>query len=137
MGLTFYQLKNNQEDLQYISRGVPLIPKWMNFPRTEDPSWACTFAMPDRNGILEEDLPRDKEDGSCVVIPCFYYQENLPKLLNIGWSVSVSEPQSMSDGVKAALGYDFPKSIRALIFFLNKGGDTLKILPLPSISGGH
>ena len=36
----------------------------------EDPSWAFPYSMPDVCGIVEADFPGDKEDGSCVLIPC-------------------------------------------------------------------
>ena len=62
---------------------------------------------------------------------------NLPKLINIGWGVSVSEPRFTSDGVKAAFRHEFPEAIRACICLLIKGVDTPKIVPLPSITGGH
>ena len=74
----------------------------MGLPRTEDPSWSCTYAMPDGHGIVEVDCSRGNEDGSHVVVPCLYHLENFPKLINIGWKVSVSELKFTSDGVKAA-----------------------------------
>ena len=58
--------------------------------------------MPDVHGIVEVDFPRGKEDGSHVVIPCYNHMTNFPKLINIGWEVSVSEPKFTSDGVKAS-----------------------------------
>ena len=109
----------------------------MGLPRTEDPSWECPSAMPDGNGLVKADFPRGKEYGSRVVIPCLYYLENLPKLINIGWGVSVSEPKFTSNGVKAAFRHEFTGAIGAWIYLLIKGGDTTKILPIPSRSGGH
>ena len=85
----------------------------MGLTRTEDPSWACPSAMPDGHGLVKADLPRGKEDGSHVVIPCLYHLANLPKLINIGWGVSVSEPKFTSDGVKAAFIDEFPGAIGA------------------------
>ena len=72
-----------------------------------------------------------------MVIPCLYHLENFPKLINIGWGVSFSEPKFTSDGVKAAFRHKFPEAIKAWIFLLIKGGDTPKILPLPYIAGVH
>ena len=43
-----------------------------------------------------------------MVIPCLYHLENFPKLINIGWGVSFSEPKFIIDGVKAALRYEPP-----------------------------
>ena len=71
-----------------------------------------------------------------MVILCLYHLENLPKLINIGWGVSVSEPKFTSDGFKAAFIHELPKAIGAYICILIKEGDTPKILPLLSISGG-
>ena len=73
-------------------------------PRTEYPYWACSSAMPDEHGIVEGDFPRVKEDGSRVghSIP-LPYGENFPKLINIGWGVSVNEPKFTSDGVKSVV----------------------------------
>ena len=93
--------------------------------------------MPDGNGLVEVDFPRGKEYGSHVVIPCFYHLVNLPKLINIGWGVSVSEPKFTSDGVKAEFRKELPKSIGACICLLIKGGEAPKIVPLPSIAGVH
>ena len=87
--------------------------------------------------LVKEDLPRGKKYGSHVVIPCIYNLENLPKLINIGWGVSVSEPKLTSDGVKAAFRHELPKAIGAWICLLIKGGDTPKTLPFPSIAGEH
>ena len=72
-----------------------------------------------------------------MVIPCLYYLAKFPKLINIGWGVSVSEPKFTSDGVKADFKHEFPKAIGAFICLLIKGGDTPKNAPLPSIAGGH
>ena len=114
---------------------MPLIPKFMGLPRTEDTSWECPSDMPYGHGIVEADCPRGKEDVSQVVIPCLYHLENLPKLINIWWGVSVSEPKFMSDGIKAAFRHELSKEIGAFICLLIKGGDTPKILPLPSRAG--
>ena len=46
-----------------------------------------------------------------MVIPCLYHMEIFPKLINIEWGVSVSEPNFTSDGVKAAFRYEFPEAI--------------------------
>ena len=62
---------------------------------------------------------------------------NLPKLINIGWGVSVSEPKFTSDGVKVEFRHELPKAIGAWIFLLIKGSNTPKIVPLPSRAGGH
>ena len=109
----------------------------MGLPMTEDPSWVCPAAMSDGHGLVEAYLPRGKEDGIHVVIPCLYHLESFPKLINIWWGVSVSEPKFTSDGVKAAFRHEFPEAIGAWIFLLIKGGDTPKIVPLPYRSGGH
>ena len=93
--------------------------------------------MPDGHGLFEADFPRGKEDGSHVVIPCLYHLVNFPKLINIGWRVSVSELKFTSDGVKAKFKHELPQAMGACIFLLIKGGNTPKILPLPSIAGGH
>ena len=82
-------------------------------------------------------MQRGKEDGSYVVIPCLYHLENFSKLINIGWGVSVSEPKFTSDGVKAAFRHELPEVIGKWICLLTKGGDTPKIVPLPSKAGGH
>ena len=65
-----------------------------------------------------------------MVIPCLYHLDFFPKLINIRWEVSVSLPKFMGDGIKAAFRYEFPQAVGALIFFLIKGGDTPKILPI-------
>ena len=74
----------------------------MGLPRTDDLSWACPSAIPDGHGLVEADFPRGKEYGSRVVIPCLYHLVDFPKLINIGWGVSVSEPKFMSDGASFA-----------------------------------
>ena len=51
--------------------------------------------------------------------------------------VSVSEPKFTSDGFKLAFRHELPQRIGAWICLLIKGDDTQKILPIPSISGGH
>ena len=109
----------------------------MGLPRTEDPSWKCLSDMLYGHGLVEVDSPRVDEYGSYVVIPCLNHLENLPKLINIGWGVSVSEPKFTSDGVKVASRHDLPEAIEAWIFPLIKGGDTPKIVSLPSIAVGH
>ena len=109
----------------------------MGLLRTEYPSWTCTSAMQDGHGIFKAYLPRGKEDESHVVITCLYHLEIFPKLINIGWGVSVSEPKFMSDGVKAIFGHELPKEIGSWICIFIKGGDTRKILPLPSRASGH
>ena len=63
--------------------------------------------------------------------------DNLPKLISIGWGVSVSETKFMSDGVKAEFRHEFPEAIGVYILLLIKGGETPKIVPLPSIVSGH
>ena len=105
---TLYQLNNKQDSVKCTENSVPLIPKWMGLLRKEDPSCACPSDMLDGQGIVEADFPRGKEDGSHVVIPYLYHMANFPKLINIGWGVSVSEPNFMSDGVKAASRHEFP-----------------------------
>ena len=77
----------------------------MGLPMTEDPSWACPYTIPYGHGLVETDFPRGKGGGIHVVIPCFYHLENFPRLINVGWVVSVSEPKFTSDGVKAAFRY--------------------------------
>ena len=104
----------------------------MGLPRTEDSYWACTYAMTDGHGLVKADFPRCKEDGSHVVIPCLYHLVNLPKLINIGWGVSVGEPKFTIDGVKASFRNEFPQAIGAYICLFVKGGDTPKILSLQS-----
>ena len=80
-------------------------------------------------------FPRGKEDESHVVIPCLYHMANFPKLINIGWGASGSEPKFTSDGVKVVFRHELPHSIGAHICLLIKGGYTPKILPLPYIAG--
>ena len=63
--------------------------------------------------------------------------KNLPKLINIGWGVSVSEPKFTSDGVKLVFRHELYEAIGAWICLLIKGGNTPKILPLPSRVDGH
>ena len=69
--------------------------------------------MPDGHILVEAYLPRSKEYGSHVVIPCLYHPGNLPKLINIGWGVSVSVPKFTSDGVKEAFRHESPQAIGA------------------------
>ena len=118
---------------------MPLITKYMGIPGTEDPSWACTYDMSDIHGLVEADFKRGKEDGSHVVIPCIYHLEIFPKLINIVWAVSVSEPKFTSDGVKAAFINELPQVIGAWICLFIKGGDTPTPPPppLPYISCGN
>ena len=98
---------------KFTENSVPLIHKLMELPRKEDPSWACPSAMPYGHVLVEADFPRGKEDGSHVVIPCLYHLDNLPKLINIGWGVSVSEPKFTSDCIKATFRHESPKAIGA------------------------
>ena len=93
--------------------------------------------MPDGHGLVKVDFPRVKEYGIHVVISFLYHLANFPKLINIRWRVSVSGPQFTSDGVKAAFRHELPEAIGACIFLLITGGDTPKIVPLPSRAGGH
>ena len=69
--------------------------------------------MPYGHGLVEAYLPRGKENGSHVVIPCLYHMANLPKLINIGWGFSVSEPKFKSDGVTSSFRHEFPETIGA------------------------
>ena len=50
-----------------------------------------------------------------MVIPCLYHMANFPKLINIGWGVSVSEPKLMSDGIKTAFRHELLQAIGAWI----------------------
>ena len=109
----------------------------MGIPRTEDPSWVYPSDMPDGHGLAKESCPRSKEYGSHVVISCLYHMANLPKLINKGLGDSVREPKFMSNDFKAAFKHELTKAIGAWIRLLIKGGDTLKILSLPSRLGGH
>ena len=93
--------------------------------------------MIDGHGIAEADFPRVKGDGSHVVIPYLYHMVNFPKLINIGWEVSVSEPKFKSDGVKSAFRHEFLETIRGWICLLIKGVDTPKIVPISSRADGH
>ena len=111
MLLNFYQLNNRQDAGQFTASSVPLIPKFMGILRTEYPSWVCPYAMIDGHGIAEADFPRVKGDGSHVVIPYLYHMVNFPKLINIGWEVSVSEPKFKSDGVKSAFRHELLETI--------------------------
>ena len=78
----------------------------MGISRKEDPSWECPSAIPDGHGLVEAYDPIGKEDGSNVVIPCLYDLENWPKIINIRWGVSVSEPKLKSEGVKATFRHE-------------------------------
>ena len=115
MGLTFYQLNNKQDTGQCSAIIVPLITKWVGLSRTEYPSWECPSAIPDGHGLIEEYRPIGKEDGSHVVILRLYHIANLPKLINIGWGVSVSEPKFTSDGIKAEFRHGSPHAIGSRI----------------------
>ena len=137
MGLTFYEINNKQDDGQCTASSVSLIPKFMGLPRIEDISWACTYSMPYGNGLVETDLPIDKEDGSHVVIICLYHLENLPKIINTGWGVSVSEPSFTSDGVKSEFRHELPEAIGEWIFLLIKGDYNPPPPHLPSRAGGN
>ena len=64
--------------------------------------------MPYGYELIEEIFPRGKEYGSNVVIPCLYYLANFPRLISIGWGVSVIEPKFTSDVVKAAFRQELP-----------------------------
>ena len=98
----------------------------MVFPRTEDLSWACPSAVLDGHGLAKADCSRGKEDEIHVVIPFLYHLANFPKLINIGWGVSVSKPKFTSDGVKLVFRHKLPEVIGAWICLLIKGGDTPK-----------
>ena len=87
----------------------------MGLPKAKYPSWAYPSVIPDGHGLIEADCPRGKEDKSHMVIPCLYHLANLPKLINIGWGVSVSEPNFTSDVVKAMFRHEFPKAIGAWV----------------------
>ena len=93
--------------------------------------------MPDGHGLIESYCPRDKENGSHVVIPCIYHLENLPKLINVGWGVSISGHKFTTDDIKAPFRHELPEAIGAWICLLIKGGGTPNILPLPSRVDGH
>ena len=73
----------------------------MGLQRTEDKTWACPSDMTDGDVLVKADFLRGREDGIHVVITCLYHLANLPKLINIGWGVSVSEPKFTSDGFTA------------------------------------
>ena len=105
----------------------------MGIPRTEDPSWACPSDMLDVHGLVKEDFSRGKEYSCVHSMP--YHLANLPKIINIGWGVSVSEPKFTSDFVKADFRHELSKAIGAWISLLFKGVDTPKIVPLPSRAG--
>ena len=137
MFLTFYQLNNKQDSGQCTASSVPLIPKWMGLPRTEDTSWACPSSIPDGHRLVETYLPRGKKYEINVVIQCLYHLANLPKLINIGWGVGVSEHRFTSDGVKAVFRHEFPEAIRVCFCLLIKGFDTPIIFPFPFRNGGH
>ena len=92
MGLTFYKINNKQDAGQFTVISVPLIHKLMELPTKEDQSCACPSSMPDEHVLIEADCPKSKEDGSHVVIPCLYHLTHFPRLINIGWGVSVIEP---------------------------------------------
>ena len=50
-----------------------------------------------------------------MVFSCLYHLANFPKLINIGWGVSISKPKSTSDGVKVAFINGFSEAIGAWI----------------------
>ena len=137
MFLTFYQLNNKQDSGQCTARSVPLIPKLMGLPRKEYSSRACPSSIPDGHRLVETCLPIVKKYEIHVVIPCLYHLAILPKLINIGWGVGVSEPRFTSDGVKAAFIHEFPEAIGSCICLLIKGVDTPKVFPIPYRTGGH
>ena len=137
MGLTLYQLNKKQDAIQFTEISVPIITKWMGLPRIEDPSWVCTYAMPDVHGLVAADLPRSKEYKIHVVIPYLYHLEDFPKLINIGWGVSVSEPKFTSDVVEEKFRHEVPEAIEAWICLLIKCGQNPQTLPLPSREGGN
>ena len=72
-----------------------------------------------------------------MVIPCLYHLANFSRVINIGWGVSVIEPNFTSDGVNEKLRHEFSKEIGAWIFLLIKGDDTPKNVPLSYRAGGH
>ena len=138
MFLTFYQLNNKRYAGQCTEISVPLTTKWMGISREEYPYWACQSAITYGNVLVKSYLPICRGYGRHVVILCLYHLVNLPRLINIGWGVSVSEPKFTSDGVKASFINDcFPDAIGVWICLLIKGGGTTKTLPLPSRAGGH
>ena len=105
----------------------------MGFLSTEDPYLERPSSMIYGHGLVDADCPIGKEYVIHVVIPCLYHLDNFPKLINIGWGVSVSEPTFTSDGVKASFRHEFPEAVGVCICLLIKRGDTPKIVPLPSI----
>ena len=109
----------------------------MGILRKEDTSWACPSTMTDEHGLVEADWPRGKEYRSPVVITYLYPMMNFPKIINIGWVVSVSEPKFTIDGIKAAFRNEFPQEIGEWICLFIKGVGTPKPLHIPSKTGGH
>ena len=77
----------------------------------KNPYQAYPYDILDVHGLIEAYCPRGKEDRSHVVIPCLYRLEIFPKITNIGWGISVSEPKFTSDGVKAVFRHELPKEI--------------------------
>ena len=62
--------------------------------------------------LAKSDFPRGREDGSHVVISCINHLAALPKLINLGWGVSVSETKFTNDGDKALfLNINYPRRI--------------------------
>ena len=122
MELIFYQLNNKQDAGKFSARIVPIILKWMGILIKADPSWTCPSAMPYGHGLVKVDCPRGEEDGIHVVIQCLYHLENLPKLINLGWRISGSEPKFTSDGFKAAFRNYFPRGNRGMDLPLDKRG---------------
>ena len=57
-----------------------------------------------------------------MFIPCLYHLENFPKIINIGWGVSVSEPKFKSDGVKADFRHEPPPGDRVMDLTIDKRG---------------
>ena len=81
--------------------------------------------MPYGNVLVKADCPRGKEDESRVVIPRLYHLDHLQKLINIGWRVSVIEPNITSYEVKSVFRHELPEEIGAWICLLIKGGGAL------------
>ena len=92
----------------------------MGLLSTEDPSWACPYAITDGHGLFNSDFPRGKEDGSHVVIPCLYHMANFPKLINLRWGVSVIEPKFTGDGVKVTFRHEMPQGDRGVYLPLDQ-----------------
>ena len=93
--------------------------------------------MPDGHGIVGVDFPRGKEYVSRIFILCIYHLARFPKLIKIGWGVSVSEPKFTSNDINLVFRHEFPEAIGEWICLLIKWGDNPKIFSPPSRSGGH